>query len=87
MPLVAEQLINWDYALNTKNDQLTRALKVIETLKKKKGGKPAEILINEEFVVQVASNPYISAKDTVMISEKGKDDKKTSKGSLSDFSS
>lgn len=39
MNLSVDQIQNWEYALNPKNEQVSRAKKAIESLKKKKGGK------------------------------------------------
>ena len=37
--------------------------------------------MNDLYVVEIPPNPYINAKDSIMINEKVKDDKKTSKDS------
>ena len=54
-------------------------------LKKKRGSKDkektVENFVNETFVVEIAPNPYISAKDTITINEKGKEERKPSKES------
>ena len=39
MPLSVDQVVNWEYALNPKNDQLARAKKGIDSLRKKKNSK------------------------------------------------
>ena len=39
MTLSVDQIVNWEFGLNAKNDQVGRARKAIESLKKKKGGK------------------------------------------------
>ncbi len=38
MTLSVDQIANWDYQLNPKNDMISRAKKAIETLKKTKKG-------------------------------------------------
>ncbi len=37
--LTVDQVINWEYVLNPKNDMIARAKKAIETLKRRKGAK------------------------------------------------
>ena len=36
-------------------------------------------LINELFFIEIAPNPYLSAKESIQILEKGRDDRKNSK--------
>jgi len=38
MTLSVDQIANWDYQLNPKNDMITRAKKAVENLKKTKKG-------------------------------------------------
>ncbi len=38
MTLSVDQIINWDYQINPKNDMISRAKKAIEVLKKNKKG-------------------------------------------------
>jgi hypothetical protein len=39
MTLTVDQVVNWEWVLNPKNDAIGRAKKVIEGLKRKKGTK------------------------------------------------
>ncbi len=39
MSLTVDQVVNWEYALNPKNDMIVRAKKAIEALRKRKGTK------------------------------------------------
>ena len=39
MNLTVDQVVNWEYVLNPKNDMISRAKKAIEGLKKRKGAK------------------------------------------------
>lgn len=38
MTLTVDQVVNWEYLINPKNDMIVRAKKAIEGLKKRKGG-------------------------------------------------
>jgi hypothetical protein len=39
MTLTVDQVVNWEYLLNPKNDMISRAKKAIEGLKRRKGTK------------------------------------------------
>lgn len=38
MTLSVDQIVNWEYQINPKNDMIARAKKAIDTLKKSKKG-------------------------------------------------
>jgi hypothetical protein len=82
MTLSVDQIVNWDYQLNPKNDMIARAKKAIDNLKKVKKGaaqsqnakdnktsitEPAQ---QETFFVEIGANPYISSKETITIIDK-----------------
>ena len=80
MPLSVDQIVNWEYALNPRNEQINRAKKAIESLKKsKKGGSKEKATepapVNENFFIEIPPNPYITAKESIQISEKTMDKK------------
>ena len=64
-----------------------RAKKAIESLKRSKKGqkdapKNVDNMVNENFYVEIAPNPYITAKDVVFVTEKVREERKTSKESV-----
>ena len=86
MTLSVDQIVNWEYAVNSKNEQISRAKKAIEALKKSKKGAAKDVKETktenvsvvsrgETFIIEVPPNPFITAKENIVITEK-KDDKK-----------
>lgn len=90
MQLSVDQIVNWEFQINPKNEQINRAKKAIESLKKGKKNAPSKDkqetsqAVNETFQIEIAPNPYISAKETIQISEKQREEKKTSKEEIVD---
>jgi hypothetical protein len=41
MPLTVDQIVNWEYLINPKNDMIARCKKTIESVMKKKKGQKA----------------------------------------------
>lgn len=81
MTLSVDQIINWDYQLNPKNDMIARAKKAVENLKKNKKGQPqqnakdpktvvTEPPAQETFYVDIGANPYVTSKDNIIIVDK-----------------
>lgn len=84
MTLSVDQIVTWDYQINSKNDMISRAKKAIEGLKKnKKGSNVAatnakevskatlpDQYTQENFYVEIGANPYVSAKETIIISDR-----------------
>jgi hypothetical protein len=80
MTLSVDQIVNWEYQVNPKNEMIARAKKAIESLKRNKKGqqpqqnketnKTIDNFINENYSVEIGANPYISAKETILISDK-----------------
>lgn len=84
MTLSVDQIVNWEYQINPRNDMISRARKAIEGLKRTKkgmlGGKevskpPVDTYVQENYLIEIGANPYVSAKESIYLNDKPANEK------------